>query len=305
MDYMLNPSAMQSVFMVPGIVAKSYLKLASAEQLRVLLCALSNISSGVEPAKIADELSIPLDNVSDGLDFWCEAGVFSCNKALQFEAKPEKRTTAKTEHPKPTREEIAMMGDTDEKVVFLLREAEIKFRRPLRFSEMQSLVSLYADDAMDVALILMIVEYAISEGKNSIGFINSTARNWLAEGVDSVSAAEEQIEKISRQRSAFSIVEKAFGLEHRKPSTKELEYSEKWVIEWEFTREMLKEAYNICIDANAKISMPYINKVLESWHNKGYTTVEATKTPKKETPSGEKKPSYDKNLFEQMLDRDD
>lgn len=304
MDYMLNPSAMQSVFMVPGVVAKSYLKLASAEQLRVLLCALSSISSGIEPAKIADELSIPPESVSDALDFWCEAGVFSCNNTLQLEAKPEKRVTAKVEHPKPTREEIAMMGATDENVVFLLREAEIKFRRPLRFSEMQSLVSLYADDGMDVALILMIVEYAISEGKNSIGFINSTARDWLADGVDTVSAAEEQIEKTTRQRSAFAIVEKVFGLERRKPSTKELLYSEKWIIEWKFTREMLKEAYNICIDANAKISMPYINKILENWHSKGYKTVEETRIQKQEKAE-EDGPSYDKELFERMLDRDD
>ncbi len=305
MDYMLNPSAMQSVFMVPSEPVRSYLKLASAEQLRILLYTMSNISSGIDTKKTADALGIPEESVKDGLNFWCDAGVFTKSGTVTFEASATEKKTAKTEAAKISREEIAMMGSTDENVVFLLREAELKFKRTLRFTEMQSLVSLYADDGMDVSLILMLVEYATSEGKASIGFINSTARSWLDAGVDSVVAAEEEIEKINRRKSAWSIVERSFGIEHRQPSAKELLYSEKWVIEWGFTREMLRAAYDACIDANAKISMPYINKILESWHNKGYKTVEDTKNNENKKQSSDKKPSYNKELFEKMLDRDD
>lgn len=305
MDYILNPAAMQSVFMVPAEAVKSYIKLASAEQLRILLYTMSNISSGIDINKCAEALGIPCDSVRDGLDFWCEAGIFTKSGTLSFEAAPEKRKTAKTEAPKPSREEIAMMGATDESVVFLLREAELKFKRPLRFTEMQSLVSLYADDGMDVALILMIVEYAASEGKNSIGFINDTARRWQSLGIDTVVSAEEEIERMNRRKSAFSIILRAFGLEYRQPSAKELEYSEKWVIEWGFSSDMLKSAYDACIDANAKISMPYINKILESWHAKGIKTPEEAKTPREKTAAPAKKTSYDKELFKRMLDRDD
>lgn len=305
MDYMLNPSAMQSVFMVPSEPVHSYLKLASAEQLRILLYTMSNISSGIDTKKTADALGIPEESVKDGLNFWCDAGVFTKSGTVTFEASATDKKTAKTEAAKISREEIAMMGSTDENVVFLLREAELKFKRTLRFTEMQSLVSLYADDGMDVSLILMLVEYATSEGKPSIGFINSTARSWLDAGVDSVVAAEEEIEKINRRKSAWSIVERSFGIEHRQPSAKELLYSEKWVIEWGFTREMLRAAYDACIDTNAKISMPYINKILESWHNKGYKTVEDTKNNENKKQSSDKKPSYNKELFEKMLDRDD
>ncbi len=306
MDYLLNPSAMQSIFMMPAEVCKAYLKLASAEQLRVLLFTMSNINIGVNPVSCAEALGIPFENVCDALDFWVDAGAFTkIGEQLQFEAKPEKRTTAKTETSKPSREEIAMMGNTDEKIVFLLREAELKFKRPLRFSEMQALVSLYADENMDVSLILMLVEFAISEGKSSIGFINSTARAWQAAGVETVSAAEEQIERIGRQKSAWVIVERAFGIEHRQPSTKELEFSEKWVIEWNFKRDMLKEAYDLCVDSKTKLSLPYINKILESWHQKGYKSVEETKIKQKNTSATAHKPSYDKALFEKMLNRDD
>ncbi len=307
MDYMLNPTCMQSVFMVPSEAVKAYIKLASAEQLRVLLYTMSNIATGINPEAAAEYLGIPLDNIKDALNFWCDAGVFTKSNTVEFKKAPEKRSVAKTEAPLPTREEIAMMGSTDERVVFLLREAELKFKRPLRFTEMQSLVSLYADDGMDVSLILMIIEYAISDGKSSIKFINDTARRWQDAGVDSVVAAEEQIEKLGRQKSAWAIVERAFGIEHRQPSTKELEFSEKWVVEWGFSREMLKAAYDGCVDSKAKLSMPYINKILESWHTKGYQSVEQTKAASKATklPSTGNIATYDKTLIEKMLRSDD
>lgn len=307
MKYILNPSAMQSVFMMPSDVVKSYLKLASAVQLRVLLFTMSNIATGIDPDSCAKELSISPEDVTDALNFWCDAGVFSKNEEIIFKKTPEKRETAKTETLKPSREEIAMMGQTDENIVFLLREAELKFNRPLRFTEMQTLVSLYADDAMDVALILMVVEYALSENKKTIGSINKIAQSWINAGVDSLESASKHLEKVSAQKSAWSIVEKAFGIEHRQPSEKELEFSEKWVVEWGFKREMLKAAYDICVDSKAKLSMPYINKILEGWHHNGYKTPDEAKAkPKpKVLEQTEHKPSYSKELFEQMLNRKD
>ncbi|MBO7218239.1 MAG: DnaD domain protein [Clostridia bacterium] len=307
MKYILNPSAMQSVFMMPTDVVKSYLKLASADQLRVLLFTMSNIITGIDPSLCAEELQIPLEDALDALNFWCDAGIFSKNEEITFTKTPEKRETAKVETPKPSREEIAMMGQSDENIVFLLREAELKFNRPLRFTEMQTLVSLYADDGMDVAIILMIVEYAISEGKKAIGTISKIADSWINAGVDSLESASAHLERIGRQKSAWSIVKKAFGLDDRKPSEKELLYSEKWVVEWGFKDEMLVAAYNACVDANAKISMPYINKILEGWHTYGYKKPEDTKAkPKPEkTDKTENKPSYSKELFEQMLNRKD
>ena len=146
---------------------------------------------------------------------------------------------------------------------------------------MQTLVSLYADDALDVSLILTIVEYAISENKKTIGFISKTAEKWIAAGVTTLEDSAKYLEKLSRQKSAWVIVEKAFGIEHRLPSDKELQFSEKWVVEWGFKRDMLKAAYDVCVDAKAKVSMPYIDKILEGWHKNGYKTPDDTKAKPK------------------------
>ena len=151
----------------------------------------------------------------------------------------------------------------------------------------------------------MVVEYAISENKKTIGFISKIAQSWQSAGVDSLEAASKYLEKLSSQKSSWVIVEKSFGIEHRQPSEKELLFSEKWVIEWGFNREMLKAAYDSCVDSKAKLSMPYINKILEGWHMRGYKTPEDTKAKPKVTEKNEHKPSYSKELFEKMLNRKD
>lgn len=308
MDYLINPSAMTSVFMVPSSVADKHVKLASATQLRVLLYMLKNISSGVEEGDIASFLKIPESEVKDALYFWEQAGVLTAKeKAVQAEP-PKKETKAvKTAGVKPSREEIAMLGASDERIVFLLREAELKFGRSLRGSEIQSLVWLYSDHGLDVSVILMLVEYAVSENRATIGFIESTALAWIEAGVDSITAAEEQIEKRNRQKISWSVVEKAFGMEHRMPSTKELTLSETWVNDWGLSREVLRLAYDKCVDAKAKLSMPYVNKILETWHKKGLKTVAEIEAdaqkPKTKPAAGFA--TYDKSLVEQMLNNDD
>ncbi len=304
MEYMLSPAAMQKVFMLPSDAVKAYMKTATAEQLRVLLSAMCDIALGIDPTRIADELSVPYENVTDALDFWCEAGVFSKSGTVVLAPKPEKRKVAKTDSSLPTREEIAMMSQTDEKLTLLLRESESKFGRPLRFSEIQSLAYLYADMSMSVSLILMVVEYARSQDKLTLNYINKTARKWLDAGVTSVSDAEKQIEAENARRSAWGIVKNTFGIADRQPSEKELSYSETWVVTWGFKRDMLKAAYDACIDSNASLSMPYINKILENWHKSGFKTPADIKKPEAAKPKKDDSPSYDKELIKKLIDRD-
>ena len=108
-----------------------------------------------------------------------------------------------------------------------------------------------------------------------------------------------------KKKTAFSIVASVFGIENRKPSDKELAFSNCWVNEWQMSRDMLKEAYNACIDANAKLSMAYINGILKNWHSLGLTKPQdkpKAEKPKKNSPNGA---TYDLELFERMLNSDD
>lgn len=307
MKYTLNAQAMTAPFFVPSSVVDKHIKLASANQLKVLLVFLKNVSVGTSPEQIAEVLRLPVSEVCDALDFWVEREI------ILAEGKPSAQTDTEKAKPqnikpvviKPSREEIAAAAMTDNKIPFLIGEAEMKFGRGLRDSEIRSLCWLYLDHGMEISLILMLVEYAISENKATVSFIENTALAWLGAGVTTISEAEKQIEERNKRKTAWGVVLAAFGMSYRMPSDKELEYSGTWVIQWGFKSEMLREAYNICVDKNAKISMAYINKILEKWHKSGFTTVQQVKDAEKPKESSNGFATYDKSLVEQLLNQDD
>ena len=181
----------------------------------------------------------------------------------------------------------------------------MKLARGLRDNEIRTLCWLYLDFGMDISLILMLVEYAVSEDRATVAFIESTALAWLDAGVTTLSEAEEQIEARNLRKTAWGIVLSAFGMDYRMPSDKELEFSGRWVVDWQFKKELLREAYNLCVDKNAKLSMPYINKILEKWHKDGVKTAEDAKAVAKPTKQKQGFGAYDKSLVEKLLNKDD
>ena len=306
MKYTVNTAVFGNTFSVPCSVADKHLKLATANQLKVLLYFMRNISDGIDPQKIWAELSIPQSEVDDALIFWSQCGI------LNSEAPAQKSTpkTVSVTCEMPSREDVIKRGLEDERLAFLLREAQLKFGRNLKQNESSLLVALYDDYGMDISVILLLLGYAASENKCNVTFIRTTATRWLNAGVETVADAEQLIADCARQKLAWGVVQKTFGIEKRNPSAKETELSNLWVNEWGFSTDMLKAAYDICVDKKTKLSFAYVAKILESWHAAGYKTpADVTAGEQKKKISGSKGKadygSYDLDLFEKMLNKDD
>lgn len=272
MDYFINPAMFQKSFVVPFNIAENYLKIATATQLRVVLYVLSHLSDEPSNADIADALLLTEADVSDAMCFWQQSGIFMAKSGPQTPAeKPEKRIV-KTAVIKPTREEIARRLSESKEISLLLNEAQFKFGRTLKMNESSTLIWLYDDQGMDISLILMLLEYAKGENKCNISFIERTAVEWLNNNIASITDAENYIAEINRKKTAWKVVEAAFGIEDRLASTKELELASRWVEEWHLPREVLRLAYEKCVDTKSKFIMSYTAKILEGWHKNGYKT---------------------------------
>lgn len=302
MNYTINTAMLGSTFVVPSVVTDKFIKIATATQLKVLLYLMRNISDGINPQKISKALSLPESEVDDALLFWAQSEVLNSELPKESENKPVIINTTL-----PTRADVIKRGLEDENLMFLLREAQLKFGRNLKQNESQLLVSLYDDHGMSVSVVLMLLAYAAKEGKCNLSFLKKTATVWLSKGVETVADADRIIANEARQNLAWSIVRKAFGIETRKPSTKELEYSELWINEWKIDIDVLKAAYDICIDSKTKLSMPYVAKIIESWHKSGIKTLEDVQKNAKTKKYIKKNDfaGYDLDLVEKMLDEDD
>ena len=286
MGYFINPAALMPFFAVPCSLADKHLKLASPEAVRVLLFVLRNPEKEISPETIAEFFKMDVFDVCDCLDYWVNAGVISSDKGAASPAEKEAPAvkTVRAKAVKPTRAEIARRGAESEKVRFLLSEAQMKFARPLSENESATLLWLLDDAGVDVSLILMAAQYSAQKGKCNIREIEKTCLDWADNSVTTIAEAEERIALLNRQETAWRMLTAVCGIEKRNPSTKEREACDLFVNEWGFSREMLKAAFDICVDATGKFSLPYMKKVLSKWHKEGYKTVEETKTgavPKK------------------------
>ena len=301
MIYNINPAIFSSTYAIPTVVADKYIKTATHTQLKVLLYFMRNISDGIATPKIAQALSLPEVEIEDALFFWSQCGVLNSEK---LEKAPEEKTII-VNSAMPSRTDVIKRGLEDPNLMFLLREAQLKFGRNLKQNESSLLVSLYDDHGMDVSVILLLLGYAVREGKCNLAFVKKTAAAWLNAGVESVLDAENFIAQTAKQNLAWSIVQNAFGIERRNPSAKELEYSNLWINEWKIGADMLKAAYDACVDSKTKLSFAYVAKIIESWHKDGIATPEQIQKQQKTKPQGKNDyAGYDLDLFEKMLNDD-
>lgn len=300
--YSVNPQSLFTAFSVPGDVVDKHIKLAGAVQLKVLLYIYRNPAMPIDAEAISSYLSVSTADVRDCLAFWADVGILNCDDKPQISIKTEDTQKPKTVRPKaikPSHNEVTKRGLENDEIAFLLRETQGKLGRTLRDSESSTLVWLYDDEGASVSVILMAVEFAISDGKANIGYIQKTVIDWIDSGIETASDAEQKIAEIYKSRNYFSTLRNAFGLGDRLPGKKEREYANLWVGEWKLSREMLRAAYEICVDNTGKYSISYIAKILKDWHSKGYKKPsDIPEDTKKETRSFD---TSDHSLFESML----
>lgn len=297
MDYYITPSELKNTFSVPEAVVKKHFKLATETQLKVLLCALCYLEWDFNTEKLAKALSLPVETVNEALDFWADVKLIGKTTAAPPAAVSAKAVTGST--LKPSRAEVAQRGLESPEIVFLLNEAQQKFGRALRQNEASTLVWLYDENGMALSLLLMLLEYAKSAGNLHISFIEKTAVHWINSGIVSVADAEREIVNMNLRRSAYGVVAAAMNLHLPRPSEDLLKWANTWVNDWGFDKEILRKAYDECINNTSEFNLKYIKKVLESWHKTGVSTAADIQNIQKQKPPAKSGGAYikNKNLF--------
>lgn len=299
MVYNINPQIFHSAFSVPSDVADKYLKLSKGEHLKVLIYILRNSIKNPTVEEISSETDVSVYDVKEALLFWADAGFLIIeNTSKEIDNKKLIKKTLK-----PSRLDVAKRGLEDQKLSYLLNQTQMIFGRMLKDNEVETFGWLYDDLGLDVSLILFIVQYAKQQRKVNIRFIESIATEWCDKGIETIADAEQEVNERTLATEAWYLVSGVFGIERRNPSDKERTLSLKWVKEWQISKEMLKKAYDTCIDAKSKFSFPYIAKIIENWHKKGFKTLDDVSNALK--TDNKMQGAYNIDLFEQMLDSKD
>ena len=196
----------------------------------------------------------------------------------------------------------------DEDLKILVSEAQTALGKVLSNSDISTLLMLKDTCGLPLAVILMLIQYCISIDKGNMRAIEKIGIGWADEGIDTLKAADDKIRRVKQMNKNFSVVSSAFGLKNAgSPTKKQLEYSEKWVGEWKFSPEMLREAYERCVDSKGAMKFSYIDGILKRWNSNGIKNkkeLESFESPNKKN-NGTRKASYNIDELDKIDTLDD
>ncbi|MDR2909366.1 MAG: DnaD domain protein [Oscillospiraceae bacterium] len=343
MRFKVDSGLWGEVFAVPGAIVDKHIKLCGAVSLKVILLALRH--GGEASARdIASFLNLPLADVLDAVNYWIHLGVlcpsekeeaFAPAALLPFPAKgaeeplslpafkgnirepaveeplesPERTPPAQMpgeSRKKLTPRQIGDLSRQDESVACLLQEAQAVLGSPLTPVSTDTIAALYSYYGMKPDLILMLLGYCASIGKVSMRYIEKVAAGWIEQGIDSHEKAECEIVRAQQRHDAEHKIRRMMGITDRALIAKEREFISQWTGEWKCRDDLIRLAYERCIEQKGKVSFAYMGGILQSWREKDISTpaqaVEDMKAgkPKKQIAETASKASYDLGELENL-----
>lgn len=343
MSFLINLGNWNSVFAVPSCVVDKHIKLAGAAQLKVLLWVLRHAGERFTTEDIGRALSMHPADVHDSMQYWIETGLLT-QQEEQFApparavapigeaeapggrevtspaaASPQSAPVAPPAHlprplsrpQKPDSTHVAKRLGEDSDLAAMMQEAQMILGKTISPGDCATLLMLHDNDGLPVDVILMLLQYSVSVGKGAMRYIEKVGISWAEEGIDSHSKAEMKIRSLDLTQKAWRQVESTLGIDHRSPSSKEAEAANRWVNEWKFSPEMLRLAYERCVDAKGKYYTGYMDGILKRFYAEGISSVQQAEEERRNSPRAQRAalqdraPSYDIDAYERSSIFDD
>ncbi len=281
---------------IPCSVADRFLNVATGVQIKVLLCLIRFADMALTKENIAKQCNVSVDDVADAIDFWIKSGVL-VRRGASLSFGGIESTQAQT-LPHYNSESILERKEGDSGFSYLVDEVQRVLGKTINHNDASVLLAMYDNLGFSPDLVLHLISYCKSNGKTNFRYIEKVAIDWHDGGVDTFEKAETLIRTLERKARLETSVAVYFGIDGRSLSKKEREYIEVWSQTLGMSLEMIKEAYEVCIDKKGKLSFPYINGIIVDWHKKGYKTVSDIKDTK---PVNTDNKSYDSSDIESEI----
>ena len=294
MEFSVNLGIWSSVFAVPKQIVDNYIKLAGATQLKVILWILSKGGEKFSSDDIAKAIGKSEDDVNDALQFWCELGILDLgeNDISLLENKSElqiiennisnsevqqKNETTKTRITSRTiAPDVTYVNErinSSKEISDFMQYAQAIFGRPISPDAYNKILMMHENDGLPFEVISMILQYAVSNGKG-MRYIEKMGIDWGEEEIFTVEMAEEKLRKLEENKKYAYIVQRLFNQSNHIPTKNEEERATRWFKDYNFSEEIIKYAYDLCMDSLGKYQANYIDKILVRWHNNNLKSID-------------------------------
>ncbi|MBQ1388106.1 MAG: DnaD domain protein [Clostridia bacterium] len=338
MNYNISLGNWGSIFAVPTSVVDKYLKIAGSAQLKVLLYVLRHNNENITDNMIAGALNIDVFDVRDSIEFWASFDIIGLNNGVIAQPKSEYKELPnntpksapiveekpveppavtpkeeKTETPPQTPQKpsdvtvarplrpdpiyVAQRINEDPVLKDLLNEAQYILGRPLSPNENAGIIMLLDNEGLPGNVIIMLLSYGVSNQKG-MRQIEAMGAQWAKDGIVTLEQADERIRELEESKEAYHKIQSVLGLKFRKASKAEETMYNCWLNEWNFSEEVIKEAYDICVDNKGEYIPKYVNTILKNWHDAGITTVDQARSSRRKSAGQTGSASYGNQSYD-------
>lgn len=289
MGYTIDYSKFSSVFALPSL-SEQTLCTATGEQLKVMLYIMQHQSQAIQPEYLANRLMISKEQAEQALCFWAKQGFLKGKQPLPQADRPTVQPTGQTREKEPegqknnlvlglkaqnktmSIDEVNTLSGQDNNIAELVDAVQLQMGKILTRSEIETLVSFYAYAGLPPEYILLAAAHCCSKNRPNIRALSKLLTDMMSENIYTYEQAEQYLSALQRRDSNQSQIRSAFGIHDRALTKQEQKYIDAWFGEYRFDISVIKLAYEKTINQIGKVSFPYINKILSSWHSKGITT---------------------------------
>ena len=305
----INTERKFSATVVPNLFIDRYMPTANGAYVKVYLYLLRCLSGTTKPFTLstaADALDETEKDIVRALSYWEKNNVVSLSMesdnltgitlldlnvdtALPAATEPLNGTVISLEkyrrenrqetpaaedpykRPLYTEEQLEAIRSSND-VSTVLNVIEVYLERLLTPQDINLVAFLFDKLHFSSDLILHLYEYCIGKNKKKWEYIEKVAISWHQEGIDTVAKAQEYSILYD---TCFNAVNKVFSL-GRMPIGPERDFIRKWS-SWKLGTELIEEACNRTIMNINKPDFKYADRILESWHKAGVSTLAEVK----------------------------
>ncbi len=269
--YQWQPTALRGVFALPTAVADGALTLASAEQLRVLLC-FSRDAEGFDATTCAARLGLTADECEGCLRFWTQQGILApADETASVPAADSPAPLARPAAVKPQLREVLDYQKQHPEFSTLVEAASARLGKPIGHSDTATLLYLHNTVGLPMEVILMEIAYAVSIDKPNMRYVERLALDWCDRDIATIAAVDAHIRYLDACRAAGKTVARLLDAPRAFTASQE-QMAEKWLTQWQFSHEMLEKAAAITREKLPKVTpafLSYMDKILERWFSEG------------------------------------
>ncbi len=279
-SYKISGSLGLPAFPVASVFVDKYMTDANANFVKIYLYGLRLCYAvGTKPdnAHIAQALDLLESDVVQAWKYWEKKGVIrygACGEIEFVDLTMETPEPSRVqEKPRYTAREIAQAVTDDKKMAMLLDFAQNVFGKTLGVTETTTLFSFYDWLKLPLEVIMMLLEHCAALEKCNMRYAEKIAIAWADEGITTIESAQRHLEESDKRTKISRKYKRMLGITGRDLSDGEYAHILQWTEEMQMPQELIKTAYEKAVLQTGQASFPYINAILQSWHQQGFTSL--------------------------------